>query len=491
MFIYPTKEKFLELAPQYGRITVYREITGDTLTPIALLRNFSNEKNIFLLESANLDKTFSRYSFFGRNPKRVITFKNGTMVEAKGSKKTELSINPADYLASEFYKEKGYNDGLFGDFSGGFVGFFGYDAVNYMGVLRKRIKEDTKENIIGFFEVEEFYVFDNHKGKLYAACSVSTKGDADAAYRKGLTRTADMEAEVHALNFDMYDSQYNAPITREYEEPAFVEAISAIKSEITAGEAIQVVFSSKHEIEGNINPVNFYRSLRMVNPSPYMFFLKFGDTVLCGSSPEIHLKVKNRVATLKPIAGTYPVTEDIERDKSSLLADPKERAEHLMLVDLARNDLYAGCDVDSVKVVQSFSPEVYSHVVHIVSEVQGKLRDDETPFSLFMKTFPAGTVSGAPKVRAMELIDQYETCPRGFYAGCVGYFGYSGNLDTAIIIRSALVKKNKIVLRAGAGVVYDSVPETEFLEVDRKLKAMFAAYTKLPVLEGAHVSDGR
>jgi anthranilate synthase component 1 len=493
--VFPASEEFKDIVEgrkdgvKYDRATVYREIAGDTFTPIALLRNFSNEKYVFLLESANVDKTFSRYSFFGKNPKRTILFKKGTVTEVKGGKKTEFMMNPMDYLGQEFFKHKGYNDGRFGDFSGGFVGFFGYEAANYMGNLRERLKEPEEENLIGFFEVDEFYAFDNRMGRIYAACSVNVKGNPEDAYRKAVKRTEKMAGELHDLNFDSHDSDMADPV-REFEKEEYMEIVDKLKGEITDGEAIQIVFSNKFEINAKVNPVSFYRTLRNVNPSPYMFYLKFGKDVLCGSSPEIHLKVVNRKAILKPIAGTYPIGEDVEATKKKLLEDPKEIAEHLMLLDLARNDLYAGCDPETVKVEESFISEVYSHVVHIVSSVSGTLRKDCTPLSAFMKTFPAGTVSGAPKVRAMELINQYETAPRGFYAGCVGYFGYSGNLDTCITIRSALVKPDKMILRAGAGIVYDSVPEKEYDEVHNKLNALFAACGRLKNLEGRNVFAG-
>ncbi|PLX69924.1 MAG: anthranilate synthase component I [Denitrovibrio sp.] len=481
--IYPSKEEFLKLAEEYDRVTIYREIVGDTFTPITLLRNFSNEENIFLLESANLDKTFSRFSFFGNNPKRVITFENGEVIEKKGGKTQKFAMNPMDYMGQQFYEENGYNDGKFGDFSGGFAGFFSYEAINYMDILRKPLKVDKKTKLVGFMEVDEFYAFDNHHSKLYAAISVKTK-DPEVAYDRAVKRTLKMNAEVNRFNFDNYDSDLDCELVLDMEQDEFMEKVQALREEIINGEAIQIVLSNAYRLKGKINPLSLYRALRNVNPSPYMFYLKFGNEVLLGASPEIHLKIRERVATLKPIAGTYPITEDIEATKSGLLADPKERAEHLMLLDLARNDLYTCCEPESVKVTEQFNPEVYSHVIHIVSEVVGKLEDGRSPLDLFMRSFPAGTVSGAPKVRAMELIEQYETSERGFYAGCVGYFGYSGNMDTCITIRSAYVKEDETVFRAGAGITYDSVPETEFKEVGNKLGALFAAYRNIGITEG-------
>ncbi len=481
--IYPDKETFLSLAGQYDRITVYREIMGDTFTIIGLLRNFSAEKYMFLLESANLDKTFSRFSFFGNNPKRIITFENNTVTEISGGKKKTFSMNPMTYMGQEFYSETGYNDGKFGDFSGGYAGYFSYESINYMDILKKPVKCGAKNRLVGFMEVDEFYVFDNHLSKVYAAVSIRTD-NPEEAYEKALKRTQKMSVEVHKLNFDNYDSDTDCELVRDMEKDEYMRCVEQVREEITSGEAIQVVVSNAYRLKGRINPLSLYRALRNINPSPYMFYLKFGEDVLLGASPEIHLKIKDRVATLKPIAGTYPITDDIEAAKQALLADTKECSEHLMLLDLARNDLYTCCKPESVNVVSNFIPEVYSHVIHIVSEVEGVLEDDRSPLELFMKSFPAGTVSGAPKVRAMELIDQYEKSERGFYAGCVGYFGYSGNMDCCITIRSAYVTPKETTLRAGGGIVYDSTPEKEFIEVENKLGALFAAYRSIDALEG-------
>jgi len=260
-----------------------------------------------------------------------------------------------------------------------------------------------------------------------------------------------------------------------------------------AGECIQAVLSNRYRVPGATNPVAFYRALRRINPSPYLFLFKDKDTTLCGSSPETHLKVSDGVATLKPIAGTIRLAEgdDVDRLKRRLLSDPKERAEHLMLLDLARNDLYTRCDPATVQVVQSFQPEVYSHVIHIVSEVTGQLPDNVPPLALFARTFPAGTLTGAPKVRAIELISEAEPSPRGFYGGCVGYVSYSGDLDTCITIRSARFSAEGAELRAGAGIVYDSDPAREFDEVEGKLAALFSAFELMNRMEGNHVPAGR
>ena len=491
--LHPSLNDYTELARGHRRVVLYREIAGDMITPISLLCHFANEPHLFLLESANLDKSFSRYTFFGVRPRRVLTFRNGTLtVMANGKNAVRVDSNPIDFLVEELAGEDSAKNPGMGGFCGGYVGFIGYDIANYMGLLRGKIREDRENLTMAFLQADEFYVFDNHRGKLYAACSTVPGCNPASAYAAAAARTLAMAAEILPATGAAGAAATGMERTQEFDEPSFVETVRRLKDDIISGECIQAVLSNKYEIEGSVNPITLYRLLRNINPSPYMFYVKVGDEVLCGTSPEIHLKIEDRVATLKPIAGTYRLDgSDIGTITAQLLADEKERAEHLMLLDLARNDLYTGCATDSVKVVSSFAPEVYSHVVHIVSEVHGRMRDDIPPLRLFCNTFPAGTVSGAPKVRAMELIDQYEKSPRGFYAGCAGYFSYSQDIDTCIVIRSALVRKDRVILRAGAGIVYDSEPEKEYREVGVKLGALFDAIRRINTLEEHHVFADR
>ncbi|OHD65002.1 MAG: anthranilate synthase component I [Spirochaetes bacterium RBG_13_51_14] len=491
--LYPTLQQFIELSRQFRRVVVYREIAGDSITPISLLMNFSDEDNLFLLESANLDKSFSRYTFFGFRPRRTITYQNKTLiVESREAGIGRINTGPIDYLVQELSCERSNKNPGMGNFCGGYVGFIGYDIANYMGILREAIREDTENISMAFFQVDDFYVFDNHMGKLYAACSAEIGGDPEYAYRKAADRTLEMAAEIRCVHNKFFLPGGDLKQSQEYGMDSYMEAVRTLKEDIVSGECIQAVLSNKYEIACSINPINLYRLLRNINPSPYMFYIKVGGEVLCGTSPEIHLKIQDRTAILKPIAGTYRIDGGtIEEITARLLADEKERAEHLMLLDLARNDLYTGCKTDTVRVVSSFEPEVYSHLIHIVSEVRGEMRDDITPLRLFCNTFPAGTVSGAPKVRAMELIDRYEKSPRGFYAGCAGYFSYSQDIDTCIIIRSAYVKRDRVILRAGAGIVYDSDPENEYHEVGNKLGALFDAIKRIDTLEKRNVFTDR
>ena len=464
--IHPNKEQFMKLASKNKRIVVYREIAGDLVTPISLLLTFADRTNLFLLESANLDKSFSRFSFFGFNPGRVITYKSGRLsVTDETGQSSVVDENPVTYMNSLIEHEDSHCLEEFGSFCGGYVGFMGYDMVNYMGILRKNIREDRGSLLMAFFQVNEFYVFDNHRHKVYAACSVTVADDAEKAYVYAGRRTMEMAAELHRTAAPRDRKPVPFDIHEDFSKEEFMSVVSAVKNDITRGECIQTVISNRYETSARHDPVSLYRMMRNINPSPYMFFLKFNDEVLCGTSPETHLKVNSRTAHLKPIAGTYKVdNENLQEKMDQLRKDEKELAEHLMLLDLARNDLYTGCEPESVQVINSFEPEVYSHVIHLVSEVSGTLRSNISPYHLFCNTFPAGTVSGAPKVRAIELIDEYEKTPRGFYAGCAGYFSYNQDIDTCIIIRSALVNGSKTVLRAGAGIVYDSDPEKGILD---------------------------
>jgi len=485
----PELNRMVSLAEHHTRATVYREVHADTVTPITLLTRFQNRNRLFLLESARLDKSFSRFSFFGYDPVRIFRLYADRLVIQSPEGETVITDDPFGHLVEQFRGQAAHNEKEFGDFNGGFVGWFAYEAVTLMNILRNPIDIPVDEPLGVFFEVDQFFVLDNHRFKLYAACSISLDGDVAAAYRAASSRAAAMAAELEAAEPVPVRPSEPSAFQRELDRTTFMDRVEAIRKEIEAGECIQAVLSNRYRIPGRQNAVTFYRALRRVNPSPYLFLIKDGDIVLTGSSPETHLKVKDGIATLKPIAGTiaHGPDDDLEQLKRRLLNDPKERAEHLMLVDLARNDLYTRCDPASIQLTRSFEPEVYSHVIHIVSEVTGKLLDGVTPLELFARTFPAGTLTGAPKVRAIELIQEMETSRRGFYGGCVGYFSYSGDMDTCITIRSARFTPDGAEIRAGAGIVYDSRPEKEFAEVDGKLEALFSAFRLMEELEGTHV----
>ena len=479
----------MEKGALYKKVPVYREISGDLITPISALHGFMKKDNIFLLESALLDSSKSRYTFIGHSPAKTILYEKGCLKVIENGNEKEIDQNPIKFLKDEIKKESDSSE-KYGSFCGGYVGFAGYDMVNHMGLIRKKVRESKSPSLV-FLKVNDFYVFDNFTGKLYA-CSVTEPGINPHSYEDAVERTFLMAREIGGKNDYCRDSERNIEISNDFGPEEYTKTVRSLKEDIKNGECIQAVLSSLYTIEKKINPLTLYRVMRNINPSPYMFFLKKGNMVVCGTSPETHLRIKENTAYLKPIAGTAPVKKGhIDEASEKLLNDRKERSEHLMLVDLARNDLNRGCKTGSVEVSRFFEPEVYSHVIHIVSEVKGEIRDDVTPFELFCSTFPAGTVTGAPKVRAMELIDEYEKSPRGWYAGCAGYFSYSGDIDTCITIRSACVFEDRVELRAGAGIVDESIPENEFNEVHLKLSALFESLGKIQSLEEEYVFDGR
>ena len=482
-----TAETYRKLREEYGRVPVYREIGGDCLTPVLLLSKYAEKENLFLLESSNMDRSRSRYTFFGYNPLRTLTYKDGVMKIGLRNGETEsVECDPSTFLRNELGRYSSPGPGIMGAFNGGFIGYLGYAFANYTGMLRRNVREAPDEPVLFMMEVDEWYLFDNHTGRVYA-CACPGGGDADEDYRASRERTLVMAEEVAGTAFSRRESQQIVPPRKDFSDGDFMKSVIRLQKDIDDGECIQAVLSNRYFIPGRINPVSLYRMMRNMNPSPYMFYLKGAGSVVCGTSPETHLRIKEKQAVLKPIAGTIRIDDDPVVLAEKLLADPKERSEHLMLLDLARNDLYTSCIHESVKVTSFFQPETYSHVMHIVSEVEGTLSPGCDSFGLFCSTFPAGTVSGAPRVRAMELIDEYEPSPRGFYAGCAGYFSYNGNMDTCIIIRSARVTPDGVTLRAGAGIVHDSRPEGELREITNKLGVLLDSLAGTSLLEENHV----
>ncbi|OPY70320.1 MAG: Anthranilate synthase component 1 [Syntrophorhabdaceae bacterium PtaU1.Bin034] len=462
--MYPSLNEFKRLSQDFERVTVYKEMDGDMDTPVSMLSKFLAFDRAILLESAKQNKTYSRFSFLAFD----ITEK--MVLKQDGVYRNGEFICPLSQLSKHLVQCRTPVFSDFGDFSGGYVGYLNFEFVGECGVLKKPLSR--KGAFLGvLYLVERFCVYDNYTNKLYLAVSKPT-GDADPedAYRAVARELDRTEDRIRGLVVASVQQQSPPKLVRDIPRGLFIDKVDRTRNMIGEGEAIQIVLSDYLEAE-DINPFEFYRGLRKINPSPYMYFLKDGDDCIVGSSPEIHLHVRNRVATLKPIAGTKKrePSKEIQEIIDCLTNDEKERAEHLMLVDLARNDLSRICKVGTVRVESFMQPEVYSHVVHLVSEVKGRLAEDLHVFDALKQTFPAGTVSGAPKVRAIEVIDEMEDGPRGAYAGCLGYIGFNGSLDMAITIRTGIFRGNRARLQAGAGIVYDSVPEREYDEVLNKL----------------------
>jgi anthranilate synthase component 1 len=487
----PTLEEARRLARDYDVVPLYAEFIGDLETPISAVLKFSGETNVFLLESAEAAERFGRYSFLGFDPKRTLSYRSGlyTIVDADGVREVPAP-DPFRGLAEIVGRKVVAPLPNLPAFVGGAVGYFSYDAVRYLEKLPAELAPPDDLNVpeAYFALTDTLVVFDHLRHKVLVVSLVDAARLRDvegegftSAYRRAaddIRRVADrLSAPLgrRALPTGSWGSEISSNCTRERYE----EAVERAKEYIRAGDAFQVVPSQRFASEiGDLDPLLLYRGLRTVNPSPYMTYLKLGDLSLVGASPEPLVRVEGRRVMTRPIAGTRRRGATPGEDAAlaeELLADEKERAEHVMLVDLGRNDLGRVSEVGSVELTSFMEIERYSHVMHIVSTVEGNLREDLTALDALAAAFPAGTVSGAPKVRAMEIIDELEPTRRGPYAGATGYYGVDGRLDTCITLRTALLKDGIAYFQAGGGVVADSVPALEYEETRNKAQAMVRA----------------
>ncbi|PIU39726.1 MAG: anthranilate synthase component I [Candidatus Omnitrophica bacterium CG07_land_8_20_14_0_80_50_8] len=484
----PGKKEFLALAKKGNLIPVYREILADLETPVSCFMKVGDRPYSYLLESVEGGEKIARYSFIGGEPSLVFKSKGREITRitpGASEKRFTTKTDPLAELQSLLKKYRPAPVKGLPPFSGGAVGYLGYDTVRFI----ERIPDKNKD-VYGipdslFIFTDTLFVFDHLKQKIKVILNVCLDDftSAQEAYAHALEKIDD---EIRRLVLSPASPRLSArganparlEIRSNFTKRAFEKVVQKAKRYIKIGDIIQVVPSQSFRMAVRSEPLDIYRALRSINPSPYMFYLNCDGFHLVGASPEIHVRCEDRKAVVRPIAGTRPRGRDARQDQrleKELLADPKERAEHLMLVDLARNDLGRVCDFKTVKVPTFMTVERYSHVMHIVSHVEGLLKKGKTIFDLLRATFPAGTVSGAPKVRAMEIIDELENQKRGFYAGVVGYFSYSGNLDSCIAIRTILVKDGTAFVQAGGGVVADSVPAKEYQETVNKAKALVKA----------------
>ena len=448
----------------YDVIPVVRELSADTLTPLVAFAALSGENDeAFLFESVERGANVGRYSFIGFEPRRNLR------IDAQ-------TANPVQLLNGELVPLRVRGEDKLPPFFGGAVGYFGYGAATWT----ERIP-DSHPNDLGIPDAKLLFfdnvvVFDHVLQRLYVVANVFTKDgpveDAERRLDRAIERLRNASVDPIALLHDAPAAAFRSNFTRE----GFEQMVRDAKDEIAAGEIFQIVVSQRWETEyPTREALTLYRALRSINPSPYMFLLRTSECTLVGASPEMLVRVTDDVAETRPIAGTRPRGRTHEEDvalEKALLADPKENAEHLMLVDLGRNDLGRVCKSGSVEVDDFKHIERYSHVMHLVTDLHGRLREDRSPVDAFLACFPAGTVSGAPKIRAMELIDQFETTRRGPYAGAVAYFSFSGNLDSCITIRTITLANDRAYVQAGAGIVYDSDPATEFEESESKSAAL-------------------
>jgi anthranilate synthase component 1 len=486
----PEAQEVISLAKTYNLIPIVRHLLADTETPIRVFQHFYEEKRAFLLESVEGGVKWARYSFIGTDPFLMISAKNGTTHIETPEEKIVSGEKPIELLKAYL---RSYTSPSLPDlprFTGGAVGFFGYDLLQYYEKLPKHRVDDLKMNDVQFMFCDQVIVFDHFKQQIKVIANVhippaATDRDILLAYNETCRK---IDATVERLKQPLpLANMTHHPIAGEPElgdihsnvtKEQFIANVNQAKEYIRAGDIFQVVLSQRFEIETDVSPLQVYRVLRTMNPSPYMYYLKMDDEVIVGASPELLVRVEDEKVETRPIAGTRPRGMTPEEDaalEKELLADEKERAEHLMLVDLGRNDLGRVSEFGTVKCDSFMEIERYSHVMHIVSNVSGKLRRDKDFFDAFLSCLPAGTVSGAPKLRAMEIIAELENEARGAYAGAIGYLGFSGNLDTCITIRTIIFKHGKAYVQAGAGIVWDSVPENEYQETVNKAKALLKA----------------
>lgn len=484
--IRPTFEEFVELSRRGNLIPVCREVLADTETPVTVLLKFSQNDPVFLLESVEGGEKWGRYSFLGFNPWMVIRVRDE---EVRVRKNGEESVHmqkgdPFVFLRELFRGLRLVSVGELPRFCGGAVGYVSYDAIRFFEHRLKGVKgaEDGWDCAV-FMIPETVVVFDHVRHTLKVITLVHVDGDdLKSLYETSVRQNDEVIHKIkdgRITDFGSVPSAGGGPEFGSNMSPEeFKSMVERAKEYLAKGDLIQVVLSQRFSAVCELSPVNLYRALRFINPSPYLFFLRFGDRYLIGSSPEVLVRLEGYNVELRPIAGTRPRGKTEQEDRKladELLKDPKEKAEHVMLVDLGRNDLGRIARLGSVQVASFMNVERYSHVMHLVSTVVAELDDGRDAFDVFRSVFPAGTLTGAPKIRAMEIIDELEPVGRGPYGGAVGYLAFNGGMDFAITIRTIFVNGNRVWVQAGAGIVADSDPERELEETRNKAAGMIRA----------------
>jgi anthranilate synthase component 1 len=491
--IHPSLVEVLELAAQGNLIPIYRELPADLDTPVSVYLKLAGHGALFLLESVEGGEQVGRYSFIGIEPHAVLSFSGRSYTRRSNSHTTTADLatgqDPLHVLQAELAHFSPVALPGLPRFVGGLVGYLGYDAIRF---FEPKLDQPCESSKLSQGLPEALYMltdtlvaFDHARGRLLIIVNAHLNGDPEAAYYDAIDRIDRIADRLSAPlpSLVTRHSSATSALSSNFTQDGFEDIVRAAKEHIAAGDIFQVVLSQRLSRRTSAQPFDIYRALRRLNPSPYMFFFDFGEIGdqpchVIGASPEMLVRLEGRTATVRPIAGTrrrgsHPA-EDVALEQE-LLADPKERAEHVMLVDLGRNDLGRVCEYGSVHLPDLFVVERYSHVMHIVSQVDGTLRDGIDAFDLLRATFPAGTVSGAPKVRAMEIIRDLEKLDRGLYAGAVGYFSYDGAMDTCIAIRTLQMIGDIVSIQAGAGIVADSDPASEYQETLNKAKALAVA----------------
>jgi len=487
---YPEEKEFEALAKKGNFIPVWREILADLETPVSAFMKLGEGEFSFLLESVEKGEQLGRYSFLGSDP--VLVFKSkGEEVEIIRQGKSKIlrvGKDPLETLKKIMAEYRAVSSPKLPRFSGGAVGYVGYDIVRFWEKIPEKNEDDLNLPDSLFMLSHTLIIFDhlNHTIKVVSYALLEEKESPQMAYERAKRRIDKVVMKLKESPSSLLYAgrkrerreRINHKIQSNFTPDIFQVKVKKAKEYIRAGDIFQVVLSQKLKRKVDASPFDIYRTLRSLNPSPYMYYLRCGDFEIVGSSPEILVRMEEEEVTYRPIAGTRKRGKDRREDElltEELSADPKERAEHIMLVDLGRNDMGRVCEYGTVKVTELLTVEKYSHVMHLVSNVQGRLRKEMDQYDLLRACFPAGTVSGAPKVRAMEIIEELEPCRRGSYAGALGYFSFSGNMDTCIIIRTILIKDKIAYVQAGAGIVADSDPESEYEETLNKARALIKA----------------
>ncbi len=489
---YPSRKDYIAKAENYNLIPVYKEYIVDTETPTSIfMKTVGPEKRGFLLESVEGLKNLSRYSFIGIGCRNLIKFDEEifSLDDGSGEIYEKKTRNPLLELEKVMNRFRLYKNPELDHFVGGAVGYLGYDLVNYFdGIPLPGSRLSVPE--IMLYLTDLVVVFDHllNRIKIISTVNINYKIKAGKAYDKSVENIENLEKIISQKNGNNFNSSFGSAAIGNYSEDLilnsnfkkerFLEAVERAKKYITEGDAFQIVLSQRFYTDKFSDPFSIYRGIRTINPSPYMYYFNFDTFKIIGASPEPLVKINGRRILTYPIAGTRKRGQSLKEDRiltTDLLNDRKEKAEHNMLVDLSRNDLGRVCRYNSVKVKKYMSVEKYSHVIHLVSRIEGTLDKKNSIYDALKSVFPAGTLSGAPKIRAMQIISELEPDRRGPYGGAVGYFGYDGNLDTCITIRTAIIKNGTAYIQAGAGIVYDSEPENEYNETLNKAAALFKA----------------
>ena len=473
------------MAEDYNVIAVRTEFTTDAETPLSAYAKLSGSKPAFLFESVVGGEQVSRYSFVGSSPYKTISSDSNVtkVTDDKGEAKSKPTPNDPLKLVEDELSGIRYHGLDEHRFSGGAVGFIGYEYANRIEETVPLPEKNELETPLLFFMLTEvLLIFDHARQTLTVCANARIDGEVNNAYYRAcekIEKTREILSQPSSLKpTPLLDPDPVDLKSGNFSKAEFEKLVEQAKEFVRSGDVIQTVLSQRFAVPFKHPPINLYRAIRAINPSPYMFLMEGDDFAIVGASPEVHVRLIGDEVLIRPIAGTRPRGQDKNEDSKlaeELLADEKEKAEHLMLVDLARNDIGRVCKPGSVRAAEYMTIERYSHVMHIVSQVVGTLRPDENAFDLMRATFPAGTVSGAPKVRAMQIIAEFEKLHRNVYAGALGYFGFEGNHDSCIAIRTAMISKGTLHLQTGAGVVADSVPENEYQETINKAQGMLKA----------------